>query len=277
MKKSNPVAQTPTTNTPQSATSFAGQDPSNAAQAAHPWHAHSAGDALTRLNSQDLGLSSSEADQRLQKYGPNQLSMAEGPSLVQRIWAQINNILILVLLTAAAITALIDHLLDSGVILAVVVLNITIGLLQEGKAEKALQAIRKLLAPHAVVWRDGRQQDIAAAELVPGDVVLVASGDSIPADLRFLRVTNLQVDESALTGESVPVVKNEAEVAADAPLGDRFCMGFAGTLVTQGQAKGIVVGTAGQTEMGRIGRLLETVESNETPLVGKQWSPTRRP
>ena len=237
------------------------------AAVSHRWHAHPSADALTQLQSQDLGLTSTEAAQRREKYGPNQLSMAEGPSLLHRIWAQINNVLILVLLAAAAITALIDHTLDAGVILAVVVLNVTIGLLQEGKAEKALLAIRKLLAPHALVWRDGRQQDIAAAELVPGDIVLVASGDSIPADLRFLRVHNLQVDESALTGESVPVAKNEAPVAPDAPLGDRFCMGFAGTLVTQGQAKGVVVGTAGQTEMGRIGRLLETVETNETPLV----------
>lgn len=267
MTKPKPVAQTPAPNTTHSVNPSSGQGLSNTAEAAHPWHAHPAVDALTRLNSQDLGLTSSEAAQRLAQYGPNQLSMAEGPGLAQRIWAQINNVLILVLLAAAAITALIDHMLDAGVILAVVVLNVTIGLLQEGKAEKALQAIRKLLAPHAVVWRDGRQQEIAAAELVPGDVVLVASGDSIPADLRFLRVTNLQVDESALTGESVPVVKNEGEVAADSPLGDRFCMGFAGTLVTQGQAKGVVVGTAGQTEMGRIGRLLETVETNETPLV----------
>jgi magnesium-transporting ATPase (P-type) len=267
MTKPNPVAQTPSPATTQSVNPSSGQGLPNAATSSHPWHAHPAADALARLDSNDLGLTGSEATQRLAQYGPNQLSMAEGPSLAQRIWAQINNVLILVLLAAAAITALIDHMLDAGVILAVVVLNVTIGLLQEGKAEKALQAIRKLLAPHAVVWRDGRQQDIAAADLVPGDIVLVASGDSIPADLRFLRVTNLQVDESALTGESVPVVKNEAEVAVDSPLGDRFCMGFAGTLVTQGQAKGIVVGTAAQTEMGRIGRLLETVETNETPLV----------
>ncbi|MCU0956677.1 MAG: HAD-IC family P-type ATPase [Hydrogenophaga sp.] len=232
-----------------------------------PWHCLAPGQVLAQLDSASLGLLTTEANDRLRRHGPNRLQMAEGPAWWRRVLAQFNNLLILVLLAAVVVTALIGHLLDSAVILAVVLLNVSIGVLQEGKAEKALAAIRHLLAPHASVWRDGRLQDIDAADLVPGDVVQVASGDSLPADLRWLQINNLRVDESALTGESVPVEKAVAPVAADAALGDRLCMGYAGTLVTQGQARGVVVATAGATEMGRIGRLLESVEQVTTPLV----------
>jgi magnesium-transporting ATPase (P-type) len=232
-----------------------------------PWHCLAPGQVLAQLDSASRGLLTTEANDRLRRHGPNRLQMAEGPAWWRRVLAQFNNLLILVLLAAVVVTALIGHLLDSAVILAVVLLNVSIGVLQEGKAEKALAAIRHLLAPHASVWRDGRLQDIDAADLVPGDVVQVASGDSLPADLRWLQLNNLRVDESALTGESVPVEKAVAPVAADAALGDRLCMGYAGTLVTQGQARGVVVATASATEMGRIGRLLESVEQVTTPLV----------
>ncbi len=275
-----PVARTPIipphqTNPPTGdATAYGTTAPGEAAQHEPPqnasapdWHAESVEAVASALASGALGITTPEAEKRFARYGPNTLSTAPGPTLFRRILAQLNNVLIQVLLVASVVTALIDHLIDATVILTVVVFNVVIGLLQEGKAEHALQAIRRLLAPHALVWRDGRQQQIAAAELVPGDLVLVASGDSIPADLRFLKVHNLQVDESALTGESVPVSKNEVPVSREAPLGDRFCMGFAGTLVTQGQAKGIVVATGMHSEMGRIGRLLETVKVHQTPLV----------
>ena len=241
--------------------------PSYRSEQATNWHATPSAECLSRLQVSPHGLSASEAVQRLQQHGPNRLQVAEGPGLWRRVLAQFNNLLILVLLTAAGVTALIGHWLDAGVILAVVLLNVSIGVLQEGKAEKALQAIRHLLAPHAQVLRDGRLQEIDAADLVPGDVVQVASGDSLPADLRWLQLNNLRVDESALTGESVPVEKALAPVAADAALGDRLGMGYAGTLVTQGQARGVVVATAGATEMGRIGRLLESVEQVTTPLI----------
>ncbi|TNF59029.1 MAG: HAD family hydrolase [Burkholderiales bacterium] len=232
-----------------------------------PWHGLKPEEVLERLQTSSRGLSAVEAAGRLQRHGPNRLEMAEGPGIWRRVLAQFNNLLILVLLAAVAVTALIGHTLDSAVILAVVLLNVSIGVLQEGKAEKALQAIRHLLSPHASVWRDGRLQDIDAAALVPGDVVQVASGDSLPADLRWLQINNLRVDESALTGESVPVEKALAPVVGDAALGDRLSMGYAGTLVTQGQARGVVVATASATEMGRIGRLLESVEQVTTPLV----------
>ena len=231
------------------------------------WHSWPASQVLDTLQATPQGLTRREAAERLLRHGPNRLEVTEGPGLWRRVLAQFNNLLIVVLLAAVVVTALIGHTLDATVILAVVLLNVFIGVLQEGKAEKALQAIRHLLAPHATVWRDGRLQDIDAADLVPGDVVQVASGDSLPADLRWLQVNNLRVDESALTGESVPSEKALAPVAQDAALGDRLCMGYAGTLVAQGQARGVVVGTGGATEMGRIGRLLESVEQVITPLV----------
>lgn len=231
------------------------------------WHHQTPEQTLQALHSSPQGLNAAEVAKRLQRHGPNRLEIAEGPGLWRRVLAQFNNLLILVLLAAAAITALIGHGIDSAVIAAVVLLNVSIGVLQEGKAEKALQAIRHLLAPHANVWRDGRLQDIDAADLVPGDVVQLASGDSLPADLRWLQVTSLRVDESALTGESVPVEKMLAPVDLDAALGDRLSMGYAGTVVTQGRARGVVVATGGSTEMGRIGRLLESVEEVATPLV----------
>lgn len=232
-----------------------------------PWHTLATDKTLEALESTPDGLRSDVAAQRLAEFGPNRLSVAAPPSLLRRVATQFHNLLIYVLLAASLVTALLGHWIDSGVILAVVLLNVGIGVLQEGKAEKALEAIRHLLAPHAVVLRDGRAREIDAADLVPGDVVTLAAGDSLPADVRLLQVHNLRVEEAALTGESAPVEKSTGEVAHDAALGDRVGMAYAGTLITQGQAHGAVVATGARTEMGRIGRLLESVEETTTPLV----------
>jgi magnesium-transporting ATPase (P-type) len=233
-----------------------------------PWHTLDSADVLSALNSTPHGLSHAQARERLARHGPNQLAQAAAVPLWRRVLAQFHNLLIYVLLVAAGVTALMGHWIDAGVIAAVVLLNVGIGVLQEGKAEKALEAIRHLLAPHAVVLREGQAHEIDAVELVPGDVVMLASGDSLPADVRLLLAHNLRVDESALTGESVPVDKHTRAVAdAAAALGDRWCMGYAGTLVTQGQARAVVVATGRHTEMGRIGHLLETVRHTTTPLV----------
>jgi magnesium-transporting ATPase (P-type) len=232
-----------------------------------PWHALPPEEVLTHHEAHPDGLSSAMAEERLRRYGPNALPTAPPPSLFQRVLAQCHNLLIYVLLVAVVITAWLDHWVDSGVILAVVVINIAIGVLQEGKAERAMEAIRHMLSPRAVVWRDGRSHDIPATELVPGDIVAVASGDRLPADVRLLQANRLRVDEAMLTGESVPVDKQVDAVAADVPLGDRQSMAYAGTLVTQGQARAVVVATGSQTEMGRIGRLLASVEQAVTPLV----------
>jgi len=236
---------------------------------ANCWHACQADEALRELEASPAGLTHDQVKERLSSYGPNRLDEAKPASVLQRLLRHLNNVLLYVLIAAALVTGLMGHWVDTFVILVVVVLNVAIGFVQEGKAEKALQAIRHLLAPHAVVLRDGRQQGVDTAELVPGDVVLLASGDSLPADVRLLQARNLRIDEAALTGESVPVDKQIEAVADDAPIGDRLCMGYAGTLVTQGQARAVVVATGAATEIGRIGRMLESVEQGTTPLLRK--------
>ena len=233
------------------------------------WHASEASYALKALETTLQGLTQAEASRRLALHGPNRLVEVDPPGVLARLGRQFQNLLLIVLMVAAAVTAAMGHWIDSGVIAVVVVLNALIGFVQEGKAERALQAIRHLLAPHAVVLRDGRPHDIDAAGLVPGDIVLLASGDSLPADVRLLHARNLRVDESALTGESVPVDKHADAVDPTASIGDRLCMGYAGTLVTQGQARAIVVATGSATEMGRIGRMLASVEAGTTPLLQK--------
>ena len=231
------------------------------------WHARDAEDVLSHLASSHDGLSSDEAAERLARYGPNRLRPPRRHGPLVRFLLQFHNVLIYVLIVAAVVTALLGHWVDTGVILGVVVINALIGVIQEGKAEKALDAIRDMLSPQATVLRQGRRQTIAAEELVPGDVVILQSGDKVPADLRLLRSRELRVDESVLTGESVAVDKRPEPVAADAVLGDRLNMAFSGTLVTYGQASGVVAATADATEIGRISSMLEDVEKLTTPLL----------
>jgi len=243
--------------------------PSSSPPVRADWHAHSIEQALAALEVTDQGLTQAEADQRLTRHGPNRLAEAPAPGVLVRLLRQFNNLLLYVLMGAATVTAFMGHWVDTGVIAAVVVLNAVIGFVQEGKAEAALQAIRHMLSPRAVVLRDGHPTDLEAVHLVPGDVVQLASGDRLPADVRLIQAHNLRLDEAALTGESVPVDKHTHPVAADAPLGDRLSMGFAGTLVTQGQARAVVVATGAHTEMGRIGHMLAAVEEGTTPLLRK--------
>lgn len=241
--------------------------PSAPADDTVPWHALPADEVLRRLSADAQGLSSAEAAARREYHGDNRLQEAPPIPLWRRVARQFDNLLIWVLVAAAGITVAIGHGIDALVILAVVLLNVGIGVAQEGKAERALAAIRGLLAPRAQVWRDGRLLEIDAVHLVPGDVVQVAAGDSLCADVRWLQVHVLQIDESALTGESVPVAKQAEPVAPDAALGDRCSLGYAGTLVTRGQGRAVVVATSMATEMGRIGRMLQTVGDTTTPLV----------
>jgi magnesium-transporting ATPase (P-type) len=233
------------------------------------WHALSKVEVLRHLQSTTDGLSAAEAETRLAQYGPNRLPEAPQRSAFKRFLGQFHNILIYVLLGSAVITAMLGHWVDTGVILAVVVANAIIGFIQEGKAEKAMDAIRHMLAPRANVLRDGERHSIAGEELVPGDLVLLEAGDKVPADLRLLTTYGMAVQEAILTGESVPVEKHINPSAVDAPLGDRSCMAFSGTLVTAGQGKGIIVATGSHTEIGRISGLLSEVETLTTPLVGQ--------
>lgn len=231
------------------------------------FHAEQTDAVLERLAATREGLSADQASRRLQQYGENRLATAAAQGPLARFLAQFRNVLIYVLIAAAGITALLGHWLDTAVILGVVIINAVIGVLQEGKAERALDAIRDMLSPKANVLRDGHRREIAAEELVPGDIVHLQSGDRVPADLRLLRVRELRVDEAVLTGESMAVDKQADPVAEDAPLGDRLNMAFSSTLVSSGQATGVVVGTGDNTEIGRISGMLADVESMTTPLL----------
>ena len=231
------------------------------------WHTRDIEGALQALSARAEGLAGDEAARRLRTRGPNRLPEPARTPPALRFARQFHNILIYVLLGAAAVTAVLGHAVDTVVILAVVLANAIIGYLQEGKAERAMEALRGLLAPRAAVLRDGRRVGVDASTLVPGDIVLLEAGDRVPADLRLLQVRGLQVQEALLTGESLPVEKQLAPVAADAPLGDRDCLAFSGTLVSAGQGRGLVVGTGANTEIGRISGLLTRVETLETPLV----------
>jgi magnesium-transporting ATPase (P-type) len=233
------------------------------------WHHHAAEDVLQRMDTGPEGLSHETAQQRQQQYGRNRLPEPPRPHPLLRFVMQFHNILIYVLLGAAFITGLLQHYVDTGVILAVVLINAVIGVLQEGKAERAMDAIRQMLAPRASVMRNGKRTTLAGEELVPGDIVMLEAGDKVPADLRLLKSHDLQIQEAILTGESVAVDKQTAAVAADAALGDRTCLAFSGTTVTSGQGVGVVVATGESTEIGRISELLTGVETLTTPLVAQ--------
>jgi magnesium-transporting ATPase (P-type) len=231
------------------------------------WHNISIDSVLEKLGATSAGLTRHEAEARLKTHGPNRLPEPPKRSTVLRFLLQFHNILIYVLIGSAVITAVLDHWIDTFVILAVVLANAIIGFIQEGKAEKAMDAIRQMLAPHASVLRSGERHSIEGEKLVPGDIVLLEAGDKVPADLRLLKTHGLQIQEAILTGESVPVEKHTEPVPFDAPLGDRSCIAFSGTLVTSGQGKGVVVATGAATEIGRISGLLSEVETLTTPLV----------
>ena len=231
------------------------------------WHDASVASVLATLRATPEGLSEQEAQERLRSHGPNHLPEPPRRSAWMRLALQFHNILIYVLLGAAVVTLALDHLADTLVILAVVLANAIIGYLQEGKAEDAMAAIRQMLAPRASVLRGGERRTVDGDTLVPGDVVLLEAGDKVPADLRLLKTHGLQLQEAILTGESLPVEKRTEPVAAHAPLGDRACLAFSGTLVASGQGTGVVVGTGAATEIGRISGLLSGVETLTTPLV----------
>ncbi|MAD14860.1 MAG: carbonate dehydratase [Alteromonadaceae bacterium] len=231
------------------------------------WHSTSAEQTLKSLESSIDGLTQSDAEARLLHHGPNRLPQAARSNPLVRFFMHFHNILIYVLIGSAVITAVLGHWIDMSVILGVVIANAVIGFIQEGKAEQAMNAIRQMLAPHANVFRDGERKNVDGVDLVPGDIVLLEAGDKVPADLRMLAAYGLTIQEAILTGESIPVEKQNKTVEIDASLGDRTCMAYSGTLVSTGQGKGVVVGTGKDTEIGRISGLLSKVETLTTPLV----------
>ena len=233
------------------------------------WHSIQEETVLKEVASRLEGLSQTEADRRMGVHGPNRLRPPSKQTSWRRFFAQFQNILIYVLLGSAGVTAFLRHWVDTSVILGVVIINAVIGFIQEGKAEKAMDAIRRMLSVQAIARRDGVHTQVPAENLVPGDIVFLQSGDKVPADLRLLRVKELRIEEAALTGESVPVDKSKDPVSENAPIGDRKGMAFSGTHVTYGTGMGVVVATGDHTEIGRISEMLAQVQTLVTPLLRK--------
>ena len=232
-------------------------------------HSRSSQEALSILESDVGGLSSSAAAHRLAERGPNRLPDPPQHSPLLRFLSQFHNVLIYVLIVSTLVTAALQHWIDTGVILAVVIVNAVIGYIQEGRAEQAMESIRRMLAPQSAVLRDGQRTSVDATELVPGDIVLIEAGDRVPADVRLIEARGLKADEAILTGESVPVDKSPATVAKDAALGDRTSMLFSGTLATAGAGRGVVAATGAETQIGQISGMLARVETLTTPLVAQ--------
>jgi Ca2+-transporting ATPase len=235
-----------------------------------PWHARSAGAAVAELGTSAGGLSGAEAAARLARQGPNTLQRARREGPLELLWRQIHTPLVWVLVFSGAVAMVVDPtdgVKNGLVILAVVVLNSLIGFVQEWKASQEIASLSEIVPETVSVLRDGRRETLPAAALVPGDVVQLAGGDRVPADLRLLAARNLRCEEAALTGESVPAAKSLEPVAEDAALGDRSCMLYAGTLVASGSASALVVATGGATELGRISALLRETTDLETPLT----------
>jgi magnesium-transporting ATPase (P-type) len=233
-----------------------------------PWHAISVDEVVKRLaTNAGKGLDTAEAANRLQKYGPNRLPEGKKRGPFMRFLSQFNNVLVYVLLGAGFTKLMLNLWIDAAIIFGVVILNGLLGFIQEGKAEKALESIRNMLSAEARTLRGREARMIPAEQLVPGDIVLLESGDKIPADLRLVDAKNLRTEEAALTGESVPADKSTGAVSANATVGDRECMAFSGTMVVSGRATGVVVATGSATELGRINALLGGVSALETPLL----------
>jgi Ca2+-transporting ATPase len=233
----------------------------------HEWHTLSSEQVLSHFEVQDNGLTTEDAKKRIEIYGPNQLKEAPRPSFLQTLWEQLNNFVVILLIVASLISALLGDYVEAAAIMAIVVLNAVLGIVQERRAEEALAALKKLAAPDAQVMRDGRRGHVPSHELVPGDMVFLEAGNFIPADIRLLEAVNLRVEEASLTGESLPVQKNAATVLdRNVPLGDRKNTAFMGTLVSYGRGRGVVTSTGMRTQLGLIASMLQNVETEETPL-----------
>lgn len=241
--------------------------PRRTAQLLHAWHHQAADQVLHALASGERGLHPEDARQRLAEYGPNLLPQITSKHPLKRLLQQFNNLLIIILLIAALGTLALGQVIDAAVIMAVVLINAAMGFLQEGRAERALHNLRQLLAPTAEVIRGGQHLTLDTRELVPGDLVLLHTGDRVPADLRLVSLKGFKVQEASLTGESAAVDKDLYPVSEQALLADRRCMAFAGTLVSHGQATGVVVNTGLKTEIGRISDMVTRVAASTTPLV----------
>ena len=230
-------------------------------------HSQDTEEILDSLNTDLEGLSEDEARIRLDQFGHNRLPEGKRKNALLRFLTHFHDVLIYVLLVAAIGTALLGHWIDTWIILGVVLINALVGFIQEGRAERAIESVRGMLSVSSRVSRGGKKITIPAENLVPGDIVLLSSGDRVPADLRLIKTHELQVNEASLTGEAEPVLKGTKKVESEAALGDRTCMAYSGTIVTSGTATAVVVFTGEATEIGRINRMLSEVETVTTPLL----------
>ncbi len=232
------------------------------------WHSHTVQEVIGNLGTDPaVGLKPAEAEARLAQYGPNELAEQPRPGFWQLLLAQFNNFLVIILIVSAVVSFLLGETIEAGAIMSIVILNAVLGVVQEGRAEEALAALKKMAAPEAHVLRDGHRVTVPARELVPGDVVFLEAGNYIPADLRLVESVNLKIDEASLTGESVPVEKMAAvTLSEDVPLGDRVNSAFMGTTATYGRGAGIVVATGMQTQIGLIAEMIQSYEEEPTPL-----------
>jgi len=232
------------------------------------WHNLERNEVVDILStSPETGLSEEQAAQRLERFGPNQLEEAPPTSLWEMLWEQFNNFIVLLLIVAAIVSALLGEWVEAGAIFAIVILNAGLGIVQEHRAQRELAALRQLAAPDAQVLREGHRRTVPARLLVPGDIISLEAGNYVPADVRLLEAVNLQIEEAALTGESLAVHKDAAtRLEADVPLGDRKNTAFMGTLVSYGRGRGVVVSTGMHTQIGLIASMLQSVQQEPTPL-----------
>lgn len=236
-----------------------------------PWYQRSVHEISGELNtSAQAGLTSHEAKRRLEQYGLNELAQKKGKSLFQMFLEQLKDYMVLILIAASVVSILVNEVTDSIVIIGIVIINAVLGVVQEYRAGKALEALKKMSAPNAKVIRDGEPVTIPARYLVPGDLVVLETGDYIPADVRLINSVNLKIEEAALTGESVPVEKHaDAQLSGDIGLGDQINSGFMSTLVTYGRGSGIVTETGMNTVIGKIAEMIQEEGTAETPLQKK--------
>jgi len=229
-------------------------------------------EVLKALNSTETGLSQAEAQKRNAEYGPNELQKEKGRSPIKMFFEQFTDILIIILLIATALSIVIGEIIDAIVIIAIVLATAILGFVEEFRSEKAVEALKKMTAPAAIVLRDGKEVKIPASEIVPGDIVLLYTGDKVPADARLVESINLKIDEAALTGESSPVNKNINVCAEETSLNDRRNMAFTGTVVVYGRGKAVVTSTGMNTEFGKIAKMVQMTEEEETPLEKRTQS-----
>ncbi len=230
------------------------------------WHSSGVKEVLSELKTSEKGLSSGEAKRRLEKYGSNELKEVEKESLLRKFLGQFRDTLVIILIVSAVIAAFLGEIVDAVAIIIIVILNAILGFVQDYKAEKSLEALKKLAASQARVMRDEDEAHIPASELVPGDILLVESGDRLPADARIIHTVDMRVDESSLTGESAPVGKESAPVKRDAQVSERKSMLFMGTAVAYGRGTAVVTDTGMNTQIGRIAEIIQTTEEEMTPL-----------